>query len=129
MLKELSEQRLLHSASDISDGGFAVAISKAAIFSGIGFEGGKFPTYSGEDMFFEAATEVIVTCDPLNTGQIQRIVSSYGFDAYDVGTTGGDRVTINLAQGESEVDASIHELRGAYSVILESQLAAEVVTG
>jgi phosphoribosylformylglycinamidine (FGAM) synthase-like enzyme len=129
LLGELAEQRLLHSASDISDGGFAVAISKAAISSGIGFRGRKFPSYSGDDMFLEAATEVIVTCAPSDSEQVQRIVSTYGLSSYDVGTTGGDRVTINLAQSEKDVDASIRELRAAFSSTLESQLAAEVVTG
>jgi hypothetical protein len=45
-----------------------------------------------------------------------------------VGTTGGDRVTVNLAQSENDIDASVEELRLAFSSTLESQLAAEVVT-
>jgi phosphoribosylformylglycinamidine synthase len=128
LLRELAEKRLISSAADISDGGFAVAVSKAAISSGIGFKGGKFPTYDGEDMFAESAGEVLLTCDPSVTEEIARLVVDYGLDAYEVGTTGGDRVTVNLAQSENDIDASVEELRLAFSSTLEAQLAAEVVT-
>jgi phosphoribosylformylglycinamidine synthase len=127
-LRELAEKRLISSAFDISDGGFAVAVSKAAISSDIGFRGGKFPTYVGEDMFSESAGQVLVTCDPSVTEEIERLVLDYGLDSYEVGTTGGDRVTVNLAQSENDIDASVKELRFAFSSTLESQLAAEVVT-
>jgi phosphoribosylformylglycinamidine synthase len=128
LLQGLAEKRLVSSAADIFDGGFAVAVSKAAISSGIGFKGGKFPTYDGDDLFSESAGQVLVTCDPSVTEKVERLVADYGLDSYEVGTTGGDRVTVNLAQSENDIDASVEELRLAFSSTLESQLAAEVVT-
>jgi phosphoribosylformylglycinamidine (FGAM) synthase-like enzyme len=127
----LAQRGLIHSAKDISDGGLAVALAQAAFENGIGAKvtlGALSEAEYVAALFAENATEVLVTCAVEDYGMICTFLDEAG-DIWplDLGETIADRVEI-YAGGISLVDASLGELKSAYSSTLESQLAAEVVT-
>jgi len=136
-LRQVADEGLASSVSDVSDGGFAVAYARAAIANGVGAtiteEGSSeaaalsYPRAWG--LFAELGSCAIISCNPANTARILEVAEARSVSpAYKVGVTGGDNLTIRLGT-ERVIDAKVSELRAVYSGTLESQLAAEVVTG
>ena len=128
-LAELASKSLIHSASDVSDGGVSVALTKACAGQGIGAavtlrDELNPPAYA---LFSEEASVAVATCKPADLHEIEGILRRYGTIATAIGrTTTERRVVINL--GESVVIASdVADLATAWSTALESQLAAEVI--
>ncbi|GAC1422187.1 MAG: phosphoribosylformylglycinamidine synthase subunit PurL [Acidobacteriaceae bacterium] len=131
-LAQLATRGLIRSANDISDGGLAVALTKAALSSGIGVRATlgalREPDYPAA-LFNENATEVVVTCAPEDYATICTLLDESGeIWPLDIGETIADVVEINAA-GLTLVEEGIDALRAAYSSTLEAQLGAEVVTG
>jgi phosphoribosylformylglycinamidine synthase len=130
-LISLAQRGLIHSAKDISDGGLAAALAQAGFENSIGAKvtlGALSEAEYVTALFAENATEVLVTCAVEDYGMVCTFLDEAG-DIWplDLGETIADRVEI-FAGGISLVDASLGELKSAYSSTLESQLAAEVVT-
>ncbi len=136
-LQVLAKERLLHSASDVSDGGPLVTLAKACLANGIGVEG---PTFGREmkvaTMMLSAAVRraarvlvVIVSCDPGQYGAHYPDCRSPWSGCRHTCVPGWGNSTVG---GEFVVDSliatTVDELQKAYSGQLESQLAAEVVT-
>jgi len=131
-LVALADENLLTSAADVSDGGIAVALAKACNAKGIG-AAVSLDHFAGDsqtvELFHEEASVAVVTCTDEDFRQLAKIVDEYGFvSAIDIGTTGGKMLDIFTPAG-SAIAATVESLRAAYSGILESQLASEVVTG
>ena len=132
-LRNLSARGLLSSASDISDGGFLTAAAKSSLASNLGAELNLFardaePFSSSEVLFAEIGSSVVATCNPVHLDEIKAVLQQTpGAYAAPLGKVTGSslRITIN---GQRAVDASLSDLRAAWSNTLESQLAAEVVT-
>jgi phosphoribosylformylglycinamidine synthase len=132
VLRRGAEEGLFHSASDISDGGLAVALAKSALAKGIGATllssaiAGTVKQTS--DLFNESSSAVVVTCKQSAFEQIEKITEEEvgSIFAQHIGTTGGDRLTIPFSDGG--IDAPLSELSVVFSTALDSQLAAEVVT-
>jgi phosphoribosylformylglycinamidine (FGAM) synthase-like enzyme len=128
-LAQLADRGLIRSASDISDGGLAVALSRAAIASGIGVRatlGGLRDSEYPIAFFNENATEVVVTCAPEDYAQICMLLDEAGeIWALDIGDTIADKVEINAA-GLTLIEAHVAELRAPWAGSLEAQLAEEV---
>jgi phosphoribosylformylglycinamidine synthase II len=125
VLQRCAKEGLLHSASDLSDGGLAVALARAAISSGVGAR--LLPSHVEDplrvayDLFGETATGVIVTCREEDLERIDKIAEEAGsIFAQHLGSTGGKRLTIPFAN--DTVDASIEELRAVFAESLESTL-------
>jgi phosphoribosylformylglycinamidine synthase len=132
LLAELSAKRLVSSAQDISDGGLAVALAKAAIPFGIGAKANSDTPLTDRppvvDVFYEASPCVIVTCRQESVELIEKLAEAQNYIADKIGSTGGSELSISR-NNEVLIDASVNSLRAAYSGVLESQLASEVVTG
>ena len=132
VLRRGAEEGLFHSASDISDGGLAVTLTKSSLPKGIGatlFSAAVNGTIKqAVDLFNESSSAVVVTCDQSAFERIEKITEEEvgSIFAQHIGTTGGDRLTIPFHDGG--IDAVLSELSVAFSTALESQLAAEVVT-
>jgi phosphoribosylformylglycinamidine synthase len=129
LLIALSRESLITSASDVSDGGLAVAFARACIPNGIGAEI-ELPfeeTYEAEHLFRETGAVAVLTCSPDRLEGIRELAKEYGPDVFPVGRTGGSNFRVGL-YGRTQIDCSVKELTSAYSSTLESQLAAEVVT-
>jgi len=129
LLIAMSGQSLIHSASDVSDGGLAVAFARAGFAEGIGASI-ELPyrwTYEAEHLFRETGAVAIVTCAPEALSQIEDLAKGIGPDVAVVGQTGGSGLSIRLYD-HVQIASPLSDLYAAYASTLESQLAAEVVT-
>jgi phosphoribosylformylglycinamidine synthase subunit PurL len=129
-LAQLAARGLIRSATDISDGGLAVALTKAALSSGIGVRATlgalREPDYPAA-LFNENATEVVVTCAPEDYATICMLLDEAGeIWPLDIGETIAGMVEINAA-GLTLIEEDTDALRLCWAGSLESQLAAEVV--
>jgi phosphoribosylformylglycinamidine synthase len=82
-------------------------------------------------LFAEDASRVVLSCDPIHLPRIQQVADEYGIFADVLGETGSDRIEITVGD-ESEISASMEELREAYEGALERALRTEpslAVTG
>jgi len=137
-LIKLAEDRMITSASDVSDGGISVTLARASIVRGIGASVDlsdidetrcRHPLSSAgvppSIVFFgEYSSQAIVTCDPAHE---DRVCKGFGVIGVRIGTTTHDGLSIKFA--DSLIEASLDDLNNAFSAALGSQLAAEVVTG
>ena len=132
VLQRGMQEGLFHSAADISDGGLAVTLAKSGFSNRFGAM--LLPSAVNgtvrqiADLFAETSSTVLVTCDPSVFERIEEITEEEvgSIFAQRIGVTGGNRLTISF--DNCGIDASLSELSDAYSGVLESQLAAEVVT-
>jgi len=130
-LVALADERLITSASDISDGGIAVALAKASFVKGVGaavsldhFDGDA----AAAELFGEEASVIIVTCTDAAFARLMEICGQFGsVTARDIGTTGGPMLDI-FTPGGSAISGSVSALRSVWSGALDAQLADEVVT-
>ena len=130
-LAALADEHLITSASDISDGGIAVALAKACFAKSIG-AAVSLDHVEGEaiapELFGEQASVAMVTCTDQAFARLMEICGQFGFlTARDIGTTGGAMLDIFTANG-SAVSDSISALRSVWAGALDAQLADEVVT-
>jgi len=135
-LAALAEAKLIHSASDISDGGIATALAQASFRNSIGATVGAIPVADAPGslaLFGEPATQVILTCAPEDKAKIEELVFDYpDLSCWQIGETIPDRLHITAAENVSTdsggvwIDASIHDLRQVWSASLESALYEEV---
>jgi phosphoribosylformylglycinamidine synthase len=137
-LVELVQKELITSASDASDGGIAVALARASIANSIGakVEIIPIPDAPAACALFGESAMLLVTCSETHVEQVQEVAFGYGdLNVFRIGSTvlGGLRIELSSAvaveRNPSAIDISVVDLRGAYESTLESQLAAEVVTG
>jgi phosphoribosylformylglycinamidine synthase len=113
-LAKLADERLLHSARDISDGGIAVALAEGSFANGVGVHVSRSAGVTGDPdaclLFGENASEVIVTCAPESVEKIKIVADDYGFvTVVPLGETIADRVEISVGN-EPVISASIGEL-------------------
>jgi phosphoribosylformylglycinamidine (FGAM) synthase-like enzyme len=136
-LAELARMGLISSASDITDGGIAVALARATFASSIGAEVELIPIADAPAAYalFGEYVAVMVTCSTAVIELVREIAFAYeDLNIFVIGRTTGGQLQIKLSPNiavenkPSTVDIPIAELRAAYSTALESNLAAEVVT-
>jgi len=130
-LGALIGEGLLTSASDVSDGGIAVALAKSCFAKGIG-AAVSLDHLTGEsdaaELFGEEASVVLATCADGSFARLMEVCSDFGFvTARDIGTTGGKMLDVFTPNG-SAISGLVETLRSEWTEPLESQLAAEVVT-
>jgi phosphoribosylformylglycinamidine synthase len=111
---KLADERLLHSARDISDGGIAVALAEGCFAHQIGVRvtvpGGLPDDPMSCVLFAEHASEVIVTCAPESVEKIEKIADDCGFvTVVHLGTTIADRVEISV-NGQPVISETIANL-------------------
>lgn len=129
-LAELSAKSLVHSASDISDGGIAVALAKAGFVKGVGAEVQLRDELNpaAYALFSEEPSIALITCDEDNIAEIETILQRYGTISATIGRTTQDARLVIELKGEKVIDAALNELREPWSGALESQIAEELVT-
>jgi phosphoribosylformylglycinamidine synthase len=127
-MSELAEKGLLNSASDISDGGFAIAVAKACLAKSISAHIIEIPALKPIFGLFGEYPAFLLSFSQSSLAGIKQVLENRRLGGLDiVGRTGGSLVEIK-SQGHTVVAAEVEELRSAYSGALESQIAAEVVT-
>lgn len=131
-LQALAATGHLHSATDVSDGGIAIALAKACLSKGIGvsvaFEG-RSPEQLLYDLFHEYSSAVVISCDPDAVSILQGAANDSGSGMFWpglFGTTIEDRFEIVAA--EKTINESLDDLRSSWSGALEAQIAEELVT-
>jgi phosphoribosylformylglycinamidine synthase len=129
-LAELADAKLLHSASDISDGGIAVALAEAAFGNDVGVsahlqEGPDLPV--AWQLFGETASQVIVTCDASAVEKIRAIVKKHdGLLVQNIGETTASRLQITV-NGTTAIDETVQGLQHVWAGALEAMLHDEVL--
>jgi phosphoribosylformylglycinamidine synthase len=132
-LAALAEKGLLHSASDLSDGGCAVAFAKACFPRNLGVTvsmrlGSDDPFTVKERLFSEIGSSVIATADPAKLEEIQTVLRDYpGVWSFRLGDVTGGNYKIVLDE-KTVIDEPVKQLKTAWATAMESQLADEVVT-
>ena len=120
-LIELADASLIHSAHDVSEGGFAVALAECCFAQStekpIGARIDTLHHFSDAALFGERQTHVILSASPNDASAIQAVAESHGLIAPIVGQVGGTRVLI----GEV-IDESVSELYSIYSEALPRAL-------
>jgi phosphoribosylformylglycinamidine synthase subunit PurL len=131
VLQRCAVEGIAHSASDISDGGLAVALAKACFAKGIGASilpaSGMTAVKTLHDLFGETGSTVVMTCTLEDFARIEKITEEEGGSIFaeHIGTTIEDRLTIPCEDGA--IDISVAELKPSWAGALESQLATEVL--
>jgi len=132
-LAALAEKRLLISATDLSDGGCAVAFAKGCFPKELGVRvsmrlDSDDPFLIKERLFSEIGSSVIATADPAKLEEIQAVLRNYpGVWVFQLGevTEGNYQIVINE---KMIIDEPVEALKALWSGALEEQLAGEVVT-
>ncbi len=123
---ELSEQGLVDSAHDCSDGGLAVALAEKALPKGVGarvnLAAHELPTEFA--LFGEDASRILISCDPANVARIQQLAETHDISAEVIGETIPERLEIAL-DGKTVISAAVSELSEAYEGALESALRTD----
>jgi phosphoribosylformylglycinamidine synthase len=128
LLAVLAERELLHSARDLSDGGIVVALAQAAFAKGIGAtveQDQSLMVHPVFGLFAEPASALIVTTEPNQIEAIEELADEYGCFVARIGTTGGDRLEINVYR-QPMISASLAALRKPWASALEATLYGEV---
>jgi phosphoribosylformylglycinamidine synthase subunit PurL len=128
LLRELCCSKLIRSARDISDGGIAVALTQAAFPVSIGAtveQDTSLLAHPLFGLFAEPASTVILSTAHENISKIEKLAGEHNFLAARIGTTGGNKLQINIDH-EPLIDVSLDELRNIWSSALEANLHNEV---
>jgi phosphoribosylformylglycinamidine synthase len=139
LLGDLATSSLIHSANDVGSGGLAVCLARCAMTNGIGadvdhiapsVEGGMIVPNKEDalSLFTEGGAAVVLTCAWEKREENSALAQTRSLYAMCVGKTVSSQLVVR-AGSEPFIDLSIADLRAAFSGTLESQLAAEVVTG
>ncbi len=136
-LSAIASKATVNSACDISDGGIAVALAKAACQSGIGFRvewGSKDTDKAPVSLFGEHSSIAVVTCPKEAVDEVVAAVAvaKTAMIAAVIGETVSEHVEIKshgslFSKGTALIETTVAELRASYTDALESQLAAEVL--
>ena len=128
LLAVLAERQLLRSARDLSDGGIAVALAQAAFPNEIGAtveQEQSLMVHPLFGLFAEPASTMLVTTEPSQLDAIEELADQYGYFAARIGTTGGDRLEINVYR-QPMISASLSSLKSPWASALEATLHGEV---
>lgn len=119
LLVTLVQAGLIESAHDISEGGFAVALTECALIGGVGVQAELAPEAFGwcsrndAKLFGEAQTRVIVSAQPEHVEAIRTLAHQHDLACHHVGETGGDWIAIAFVEGPP-LRVPLEECRKAY---------------
>jgi len=128
-LVALGQAGLLHSASDVSDGGVALTLAEAGFTREIG---ALITLTSAADtadvltLFSEGATQVVVSCAADSVDAVKAMVQGFGsLKATPIGVTGGRRLEIRVNE-RALISARVDDLKTGWATSLEATLRDEV---
>jgi phosphoribosylformylglycinamidine synthase len=112
------QRGLIRAAHDCSDGGLAVALAEMTFSSFHTASRGASVSLSATDfpagvLFGEYQSRILVTLDEAHWGALQKIASGHGVELLRLGTTGGDRLTIQEG-GSILMDEPVTELESIW---------------
>jgi phosphoribosylformylglycinamidine synthase len=89
------DRKLLLSCHDIADGGIASALAEMTFHNNIGCKVNIESNLSPTKILFSETGGFVAETSWKNVKKVQSKFSSYGLDAYEIGTTGGESININ----------------------------------
>ena len=131
LLVALATDRLIESAHDCSDGGFAVTLAECCFDTdGIGADVSIDPTAIADDdsidmaaaLFGESASRVIVSTRPEHAAAVLERATDGGVPAHVIGQTGGDTLQMAVG-GRLAITVPLAEAEGAWASALEQWFA------
>ena len=129
LLGVLAGRQLLRSARSLSDGGLAVALAQSGFPLGIGAtveQEQSLMVYPLFGLFAEPASTLLVTASANQIGEIEELADQYGYYAVRIGTTGGERLEINVYR-QPMISAALESLRQPWAHALQATLHDEVI--
>src|SRR5271154_6810997 len=131
-LAELSQQGLIQSARDISDGGIAVALAEACFGHEVGLRANlsKAPDLPAEwDLFGETASQCVISCAKESVAQVERLVGQYnGLMVVTLGETVADLFELAV-DSRVLIREKVSGLRNVWSGALAALLRNDVPVG
>jgi phosphoribosylformylglycinamidine synthase subunit PurL len=134
LLVALASDRLVRSAHDCADGGFAVAVAECCFdTNGIGAEVTIDATPVARDarvnlaaaLFGESASRVVLSISPDDVTTVLERAAAANVPARVIGETGGNRLRIAVA-GETAIDVSVDEAERVWSTAIERYFVKRV---
>jgi len=125
-VRELIKAKLVQSAHDCSDGGFAVALAECC-FTGATHEEkshGVVAELPGEGrvdarLFGEAPSRIIVSCKPDLAAKLEEKVRALGVPVTRIGTVGGDQIKIG-----NSVNLAVAKAAESFFTSIEKKMGA-----
>jgi phosphoribosylformylglycinamidine synthase len=122
LLVALATDRLLRSAHDCADGGFAVAVAECTFGTGMGAEISLDETdlaapqalIQATALFGESASRVVVSLRPEHVTQVLQHAAAAAVPARILGETGGNRLRIAV-NGQTVIDVAQADAESAWS--------------
>jgi phosphoribosylformylglycinamidine synthase len=133
LLVALAAERLIASAHDCSDGGFAVALAECCFGSLGGAEAAIEAVHVGGDtslneaaaLFGETASRAIVSAAPEHVTELLQHAAAKGVPARVVGETGGNLLRISVG-GRTAIDVPVHDAERVWSTAIEKRFVRRV---
>ncbi|MBZ5507695.1 MAG: phosphoribosylformylglycinamidine synthase subunit PurL [Acidobacteriia bacterium] len=122
-VRELIHEHLIESAHDCSDGGLTVALAESGFPRSIGAEVDLKSNgiFAEAVLFGEAASRILISCDPKKAANIQQIALKWGLRADRIGRTVPEQLLIRI-DGKNAVSAKVSELRQVWDTALVKAL-------
>jgi phosphoribosylformylglycinamidine (FGAM) synthase-like enzyme len=126
-VRELIGDQSIESAHDCSDGGLAVTLAESAFPKSVGAEIdlNSNGVFTEAVLFGEAASRVLISCDPKKAANIQQIAVKWGVRADRIGRTVPEQLVIRI-DGKEAVSAKVSDLRQVWDTALVKTLHADV---
>lgn len=107
-------QGLVKSAHDLSEGGLGVALAESCFGEGFGAKVSlESELRPGVLLFSESQSRILLSTSEGKAQALLALAAQHGVPAKQIGTTGGDKLVINV-NGTEAVNASIQEVKAAW---------------
>jgi phosphoribosylformylglycinamidine synthase subunit PurL len=126
-LRELILSHAVESAHDCSEGGVAVALAEASFvkpkpgnatpYVGAEIDLNSNDVFTEAILFGEAASRVVISCDPKKASIIQQTAVKWGVRADRIGRTIPEKLVISI-DGRQAVSAKVSDLRKVWDTAL-----------
>jgi phosphoribosylformylglycinamidine synthase len=126
LLVRLATERLIRSAHDCAEGGFAVALAECCFDTGslgadVSIEGVSVSLDQrmnlAATLFGESATRVIVSTRVVHSAAVLSAAEAAGVPAGVVGQTGGEQIRISV-DGRRVIDVAVDEAEQAWATAI-----------
>jgi phosphoribosylformylglycinamidine synthase len=118
LLRSLSQQGLIHTAHDLSEGGFLVALAEACFGRKMGAS--VAVSLVGADLYSETQARAIVACAPSALDRVLEAAEGLGVPAADIGEVGGEDLVVRT--GGEKLRAPVAGLHEIWSTALPRAL-------
>ena len=118
LLREAGRNGWLRTATDLSEGGLAVALAEATFGAGLGVE--IELDCDPRDLFSESQGRALVAVDPTHLESVSRLAEAAGVPCRDIGSVGGDRLLVET--GGERLDLEVAELHKQWQSALPRAL-------